>query len=73
MSRTKVLAQGHNAGQEPGGGRHLQENTASRIWANYMLGLPTEAKEEVMDTISMLTRDRPRLVQPGILHTPPRQ
>ena len=25
-----------------------------KIWANYMLGLPTETRDEVLDTISML-------------------
>ncbi|MEE8360266.1 MAG: radical SAM protein [Candidatus Omnitrophota bacterium] len=30
-----------------------------RIWANYMLGIPTETKEEVMDTVNMILKIRP--------------
>ncbi len=30
-----------------------------KIWANYMLGLPTETQEEVMDTISCSKRSIP--------------
>ena len=29
-----------------------------KIWANYMLGIPTETREEVLDTISMMKGDR---------------
>ena len=39
------------------------------IWANYMLGLPTETKEEVMDTISMLKEIDPDYYSPAF-YTP---
>lgn len=40
-----------------------------KIWANYMLGLPTETKEEVMDTISMLKEIDPDWYSPAF-YTP---
>jgi anaerobic magnesium-protoporphyrin IX monomethyl ester cyclase len=40
-----------------------------KIWANYMLGLPTETKEEVMDTISMLQEIDPDYYSPAF-YTP---
>jgi radical SAM superfamily enzyme YgiQ (UPF0313 family) len=40
-----------------------------KIWANYMLGLPTETKEEVMDTISMLREIDPDYYSPSF-YTP---
>jgi radical SAM superfamily enzyme YgiQ (UPF0313 family) len=40
-----------------------------KIWANYMLGLPTETKEEVMDTISMLKEIDPDYYSPAF-YTP---
>ncbi|MBN1583726.1 MAG: B12-binding domain-containing radical SAM protein [Anaerolineae bacterium] len=40
-----------------------------RIWANYMLGLPTETKQEVMDTISMLKEMDPDYYSPAF-YTP---
>lgn len=39
------------------------------IWANYMLGLPTETKEEVLETISMLKRIDPDYYSPAF-YTP---
>ncbi len=39
------------------------------IWANYMLGLPTESKEEVMETISMLKQIDPDYYSPAF-YTP---
>jgi len=35
------------------------------IWANYMLGLPTETKEEVLETISMLKKIDPDYYSPA--------
>jgi anaerobic magnesium-protoporphyrin IX monomethyl ester cyclase len=40
-----------------------------KIWANYMLGLPTETKAEVMETISMLKRIDPDYYSPAF-YTP---
>jgi anaerobic magnesium-protoporphyrin IX monomethyl ester cyclase len=40
-----------------------------RVWANYMLGLPTETREEVMDTISMLKEIDPDYYSPAF-YTP---
>ena len=40
-----------------------------KIWANYMLGLPTETNEEVMDTISMLKEIDPDYYSPAF-YTP---
>ena len=39
------------------------------IWANYMLGLPTETKEEMVDTISMLKEIDPDYYSPAF-YTP---
>lgn len=39
------------------------------IWANYMLGLPTETKEEVMETLSMLKEIDPDYYSPAF-YTP---
>jgi anaerobic magnesium-protoporphyrin IX monomethyl ester cyclase len=39
------------------------------VWANYMLGLPTETKEEMMDTISMLKEIDPDYYSPAF-YTP---
>ncbi|MGD9376125.1 MAG: hypothetical protein PVJ23_10115, partial [Anaerolineae bacterium] len=38
-------------------------------WANYMLGLPTETKEEVMDTVTMLKEIDPDWYSPAF-YTP---
>jgi radical SAM superfamily enzyme YgiQ (UPF0313 family) len=40
-----------------------------KIWANYMLGLPTETKSEVLDTISMLKEIDPDYYSPAF-YTP---
>lgn len=36
-----------------------------RIWANYMMGLPTETKEEVMDTVRMMKQIDPDYYSPA--------
>ena len=36
-----------------------------RIWANYMLGIPTETKEETMDTVKMIHAIRPYRPSPA--------
>jgi anaerobic magnesium-protoporphyrin IX monomethyl ester cyclase len=40
-----------------------------KIWANYMLGLPTETREEVLDTVSMLKEIDPDYYSPAF-YTP---
>ncbi len=40
-----------------------------KIWANYMLGLPTETEEEVMDTVRMMKRIDPDYYSPAF-YTP---
>jgi anaerobic magnesium-protoporphyrin IX monomethyl ester cyclase len=40
-----------------------------KIWANYMLGLPTETREEVMETVSMLKEIDPDWYSPAF-YTP---
>jgi radical SAM superfamily enzyme YgiQ (UPF0313 family) len=40
-----------------------------KIWANYMFGLPTETKEEVLETLSMLKEIRPFHCSPAF-YTP---
>ena len=40
-----------------------------KIWANYILGLPTETREEVMDTVSMLKEIDPDWYSPAF-YTP---
>lgn len=40
-----------------------------KIWANYMLGLPTETKEEVLETYSMLQEIKPYHCSPAF-YTP---
>ena len=39
------------------------------VWANYMMGLPTETREEVLDTISMLKKIDPDYYSPAF-YTP---
>lgn len=36
-----------------------------KIWANYMVGLPTETKEEAMDTVSMIRKIKPDYCSPA--------
>lgn len=40
-----------------------------KIWANYMLGLPTETEQEVMDTVRMMKRIDPDYYSPAF-YTP---
>jgi len=40
-----------------------------KIWANYMLGLPTETKQEVLETLSMLQKIKPYHCSPAF-YTP---
>jgi len=40
-----------------------------KIWANYMLGLPTETREEVLETLSMLKQIKPYHCSPAF-YTP---
>ena len=40
-----------------------------KVWANYMLGLPTETKKEVLETLSMLERIKPYHCSPAF-YTP---
>lgn len=40
-----------------------------RIWANYMMGIPTETKEEVMDTVRMIKTIKPEHYSPAF-YTP---
>jgi len=36
-----------------------------KIWANYMMGIPTETKEEVMDTVRMIRTIKPDYYSPA--------
>jgi anaerobic magnesium-protoporphyrin IX monomethyl ester cyclase len=36
-----------------------------KIWANYMIGIPTETKEEVMDTVNMIKTIKPDHYSPA--------
>ncbi len=36
-----------------------------RVWANYMLGIPTETKEEVLDTLAMIRKIKPYRASPA--------
>ncbi len=40
-----------------------------RVWANYMLGIPTETKEEALDTLRMIKRIKPYRASPAF-YTP---
>ncbi|MFA6610251.1 MAG: radical SAM protein, partial [Candidatus Omnitrophota bacterium] len=40
-----------------------------RVWANYMLGIPTETKEEALDTLKMIERIKPYRASPAF-YTP---
>jgi anaerobic magnesium-protoporphyrin IX monomethyl ester cyclase len=48
---------------------HICKELGIKIWANYMLGLPTETKEEVLETLSMLKQIRPFHCSPAF-YTP---
>lgn len=36
-----------------------------RVWANYMLGIPTETKEEALDTLNMIKKIKPYRASPA--------
>ena len=36
-----------------------------RVWANYMLGLPTETREEIQDTVAMIRKIHPDYFSPA--------
>lgn len=36
-----------------------------RVWANYMLGIPTETKEEALDTLKMIRKIKPYRASPA--------
>jgi len=40
-----------------------------RIWANFMLGIPTETNEEVAETVKMIKKIRPYVASPAF-YTP---
>ncbi|MFH1790360.1 MAG: radical SAM protein [Candidatus Omnitrophota bacterium] len=40
-----------------------------RVWANFMLGIPTETKGEVLDTVRMIKKIRPYVASPAF-YTP---
>ena len=48
---------------------HICRRYGIVIWANYMLGIPTETKEEVLETISMLKEIDPDYYSPAF-YTP---
>ena len=48
---------------------HICKELGIKIWANYMLGLPTETKEEVLETLSMLKQIKPYHCSPAF-YTP---
>jgi len=42
-----------------------------RVWANYMLGMPTETKQEVMDTVKMIHKIKPYRPSPAFFSPHP--
>ncbi len=48
---------------------HICKELGIKIWANYMLGLPTETREEVLETLSMLKEIKPYHCSPAF-YTP---
>lgn len=44
---------------------HVCRTYDIKIWANYMMGLPTETKEEVMDTVRMMKEIDPDYYSPA--------
>jgi anaerobic magnesium-protoporphyrin IX monomethyl ester cyclase len=40
-----------------------------KVWANYMMGMPTETKEEVLDTVNMIRSIKPDFYSPAF-YTP---
>lgn len=48
---------------------HICKSLGIRVWANFMLGIPTETKDEVMDTVKMIRRIKPYVSSPAF-YTP---
>lgn len=64
----KFLRKGANRAQNLEAAR-ICKTTGIKIWANYMLGIPTESKEEVLETLSMLESIKPYHCSPAF-YTP---
>ena len=64
----RFIRKGTNRAQNIAAGRICRKYGIA-IWANYMLGLPTETKEEVLETISMLREIDPDYHSPAF-YTP---
>ncbi len=64
----KVLRKGCTVAQNLQAARICKKYGIS-IWANYMLGVPTETKEEVMDTVRMIKEIDPDYYSPAF-YTP---
>jgi radical SAM superfamily enzyme YgiQ (UPF0313 family) len=64
----KFLRKGTTVEQNIEAGR-ICHNLGVQIWANYMLGLPTETPEEAMDTVRMLKKIDPDYYSPAF-YTP---
>ena len=64
----KFLKKGCTRDQNNEAARICHE-TGIKIWANYMLGIPTETKQEVLETLSMLQEIRPYHCSPAF-YTP---
>jgi radical SAM superfamily enzyme YgiQ (UPF0313 family) len=58
------IRKGTTSGQNLEAARICRKHGVS-IWANYMLGLPTETKEEVMDTVAMVKKIDPDYYSPA--------
>jgi len=64
----KFIRKGVTVKQNIGAGRVLKD-LGLKIWANYMIGLPTETVDEMLDTIRMIKKIQPDLYSPSI-YTP---
>lgn len=64
----KFLRKGSGRAQNLEAAKILSE-IGIKIWANYMLGLPTETKEEVLETYTMLEQIKPYHCSPAF-YTP---
>jgi anaerobic magnesium-protoporphyrin IX monomethyl ester cyclase len=64
----KFLRKGCTRSKNIEAARICREN-GIKIWANYMMGLPTETKEEVMETYTMLKEIKPYHCSPAF-YTP---
>ncbi|MDA8217299.1 MAG: radical SAM protein [Dehalococcoidales bacterium] len=64
----KFLRKGTTVAQNLEAGR-ICRRYGIRVWANYMLGLPTETKEEIMATVRMLKEIDPDYYSPAF-YTP---